>query len=76
MLLSERALAHAIASLIEFLWFSFINFGTEAGQWCKIPDCPAIFGTVGNYAYLSKAPRSLNQKLTVLAQVKYGPLEC
>ena len=44
------ARSHAIASLIEFLWFSFINFGTVAGQWCKIRDCPAIFGTVGNYA--------------------------
>ena len=41
--------SHAIARLIEFLWFSFINFGTVAGQWCKIWDCSAIFGTVGNY---------------------------
>ena len=41
--------AHAIARLIEF-GFSFINFGTVAGQRCYIRDCPAIFGTVGNYA--------------------------
>ena len=48
------ARSHAIASLIEFLWFSFINFGTVEGQWCKIRDCPAIFGTVGNYEYCYK----------------------
>ena len=42
------ARSHAIASLIDFLWFSFINFGTVAGQWCKIRDYPAIFGMVGN----------------------------
>ena len=49
------ARSHAIASLIEFLWFSFINFGTVAGQWCKIRDCPAIFRTVGNYVNISAA---------------------
>ena len=54
------ARSHAIASLIEFLWFSFINFGTVAGQWYKIRDCPAIFGKVGNYG------SSWNSKLAIL----------
>ena len=58
--------SHAIASLIEFLWFSFINFGTVAGQWCKIRDCPAIFRTVGNYAVCGYIPTVLLTRMQFL----------
>ena len=45
------ARSHAIASLIEFLWFSFINFGAVArDNGVKFGTVPAIFGMVGNYA--------------------------
>ena len=69
------ARSHAIASLIEFLWFSFINFGTAAGQWCKIRDCPAIFGTVGNYAYQRGRSGAMSKFSSVKEYIQYTKMD-